>query len=63
MTERDCKECGESNWNQFYETERTTKRSGTTIEERFECCNCGKEGRKFTHDNSASPVWSGGMRE
>lgn len=56
MTERDCKECGESNWNKFYETE-----SDARTEERFECGNCGKEGRKF--DYGKRVIWSGGMRE
>ena len=55
MSERDCKECGEYEWNRFYESD-----NGNRTEERFECVNCGKEGRKFTHSNSV--VWSGGLR-
>lgn len=63
--ERECNECGSSDWNKLLEEqypERRSKDRDKTTKEVFVCNECGAEGRRFEDGHSGGIQHSGAAR-
>lgn len=61
---RECNECGASDWKQVVSTSYPERRRDRdqTIKTVYECQSCGSEGRHFDQQDSGTEQYSGAMR-
>lgn len=62
---RECNECGATDWKQVIQTDYPERRQerDRTVQTVYECCDCGSEGKHFVHNDGTADIFSGAMRE
>jgi uncharacterized Zn finger protein len=62
--DRQCNECGETEWNEIVQTNYPERRQerNRTIRTVLLCDNCGAEGRHFDHQDTGTEQYSGALR-
>jgi hypothetical protein len=62
--DRDCNECGSSEWTEIVETSYPERRKerAQTVKTVYACDQCGAEGRHFDQRNDGTTQYAGAMR-
>ncbi len=62
--DRECNECGASNWSNVLETDYPERRNerNRTVKTVYNCNNCGAQGRHFEHKSGGPDTYSGAFR-
>lgn len=64
VEDRDCRECGASNWNFLLDEGYPDRRRerDQTVREVYVCESCGAEGRRFDQQDDGTVTFSAAMR-